>query len=382
MINGLKRSLAARAVVFCGLGLSSTLWAWGETGHNVIGRVAARLTTDASDKPLRDFILFKEEMMGHLCNIPDISWRSAKEKIVNSNAPTHYLDVEFLLADGKTFDFAAFPRTIQDARKVIETHCAQQGSELCPPGKTFAQKMDRVGTAPWRINQLMTMALSDMKKLQEEVAKTKPGEGDKKKSGSDKRTKLADSVATYWGVVGHYVGDLANPLHTTVDYDAWKRNQGGLHAYFETDIVRIAPLSLGQEVYDYARAKKPWETSILPILQKNKADPADAYANAVALLENSWVENREALFALDEKVSLTGKSLSKGGLKVPAQRKAPKEVYSQYRDFMIARLALAADTLSHLWLLSWEKAGKPDLAAYNSYNYPVDPEFIWPDYLK
>ncbi|MGE0173591.1 MAG: S1/P1 nuclease [Oligoflexales bacterium] len=377
MTGGLKPFSTASLIVAT-LACSQNAWAWGETGHNIIGRVAARLVRDSAPEPLSKFVEYKVEMMGHLCNIPDISWRDAPEKISDSNSPTHYIDVEYLLADGKTLDFKAFPKTILDAQKVLDAHCkANENAELCPKGNSFSEKMDRVGTNPWRIQQLLTMATARMKAFSERP-KAKSSKDEKRDSEG---IQMADDVATFWGISGHFVGDLANPLHTTTDYDGWKRNQGGLHQYFETDLVNYAPLDLTQDVYDYIRIKKPWENIILPILKRNGADQNDFFLNALALIENSF-GNIDALYQLDEKISLVGKSLMKNGTKVPAQRKDLKEAYGKYREFIIARLALAADTLGHLWMISWEKAGKPELNLYNSYNYPLNPVYIWPDYLK
>ena len=44
-------------------------------------------------------------------------------------------------------------------------------------------------------------------------------------------------------------------------------------------------------------------------------------------------------------------------------------------------MALGAAVLEHLWTVAWEDAGRPDLSAFFSYEYPTAPPFIAPGYL-
>ncbi len=39
------------------------------------------------------------------------------------------------------------------------------------------------------------------------------------------------------GVLGHYIGDLSQPMHNTSDYDGQSIDDPGIHAYFETTLV-------------------------------------------------------------------------------------------------------------------------------------------------
>jgi len=39
------------------------------------------------------------------------------------------------------------------------------------------------------------------------------------------------------GVLGHYVGDMTQPMHTTTDYDGQSINQPGVHKYYETTLI-------------------------------------------------------------------------------------------------------------------------------------------------
>lgn len=204
--------------------LNTDAFAWGERGHDLIARVAARLVAQRSSEPtlVAPFIA-KEHMLGHLANVPDILFRDLPEA-KGVEGPTHYFDSEYVFA---TPTVQGFPVAIADAVKMSEDH-----------GKNL---FDHVGTAPWRISQLFYLYVAALKSA-------KPADPAKPLS----RAELEEAVnraLLYAGVMAHYVGDLSQPLHTTVDYDGWKKDQGGIHSYFEEAVVNAFPLSLDYEVF-------------------------------------------------------------------------------------------------------------------------------------
>ena len=181
--------------------------------------------------------------------------------------------------------------------------------------------------------------------------------------------------------MAHFVGDLSNPEHGTSDYNGWNISQGGLHNYFETEMVNAQPLLLDQEVYLAALNKKPFANvqKILPEAQRTAlSDDPFAVAIAEALDARAHLT---ALTALDRKVSLLKPSRNDKGMNLKAERRLAEDVAPKFHDLLVERLSAGADTLAHLWESAWKKAGSPDLSGYQSYEYPVAPAFIKPDYL-
>jgi hypothetical protein len=82
----------------------------------------------------------------------------------------------------------------------------------------------------------------------------------------------------------------------------------------------------------------------------------------------------DALHELDRKISLVKKSDK--NLRKKAERKPSKAVANDYRNFLVERLSVGADALAAVWIAAWDAAGRPKMQGYQSYNYPVKPDFI------
>lgn len=345
------------------LGSSSAAWAWGERGHDAVARVAARLLAADEDPAVAAWgrlLSGREHMLAHLANVPDIVWRRPELKLDAVNPPSHFVDLEFILPEGKLTPSYAFPTTIEEHKKRIDANCQKKGAP-CAAGKDTRQRLEKAGHAPFRIQALMasaTEALSEVKKLDGEA-----------------KTKAMSQALLHLGVLAHFVGDLANPHHTTADYDGWFTGQGGLHGYFESDMVDIQNLGLEYDVFTEAKRHRP-------AAGLAKAGEEQALPMAWELLKSSHAE-LGSLTELDLKHSLLKKSDGDGkkdgsGAKrgKKAERRPPAEVASAYRDFIVLRLAMGADALARFWKLAWVQAQKPEVSFYRSYDYPVQPEFI------
>jgi hypothetical protein len=67
--------------------------------------------------------------------------------------------------------------------------------------------------------------------------------------------------------------------------------------------------------------------------------------------------------------------------KQKALRRKPVEAADSYRSFIVERWAVGADSLAKIWATAWNEAGRPDLTGYESFKYPLKPDFIVPSYL-
>ncbi len=349
----------------CSLGLftmSSSLLAWGERGHDAVARVAVRLTADGQEPAAGSWgklLAQKEHMIGHLANVPDIVWRRLGPEIDRLNAPSHFVDMEYVLEGRETTPLSKLPIDFAAYKKALEKNCSKSKSELsCAPGASLDAKLEKAGHAPFRIQALM-------KEITTSLRQVKANEANPALS-KEARQEPVDKALLYAGVLAHFVGDLANPHHTSVDYDGWLSDAGGLHSYFESEMVDAQELNLEAQVLDEARRHHP----AAPLWKEAQGD---AVRTAWALALESHGHLNE-LLNLDKTISRL--KPSEASKHERAVRKAPDQVKDSYRDLLILRLAMGADALQNLWTQAWVDAGKPDLSFYKSYYYPVQPDFI------
>ncbi len=195
-------------------------------------------------------------------------WRGTGEAELNATqAPDHYIDLE--LADmihplpRRRYDFIAA------AYGAIVTHPVQ-ASQLRP---------EHIGFQPYITNEVWERLKSAMRDYRDLTAKhedTKPVEA---------------AILFYSGWLGHYVGDGAQPLHTTVNFNGWvnKENPNGyttdhkIHWQFEGVYVAanvkegdVKPLvaalhPVGDEFDDYMTYLRHSNTLVERVYQLEKA---------------------------------------------------------------------------------------------------------------
>jgi hypothetical protein len=363
-----KTSRILAVAVILGLATPPQARAWGERGHDIVTRVAVRLLAArvAPGTPLAFQLGRKEFMLGHLSNVPDIVWRNQGEAIEKINAPTHYLDFEYVAPE---LTLAAAPRTPAAALQRMKDLCARPPKAYVCPVKEGAQPDESsAGTAPWRVGQLFRMTAASFRAA---------GAG-----GEEIDSDAVDAAFLTAGVMSHFVGDLGNPYHASRNYDGWETGQGGIHSYFEGALVSSYRLALAQEVFDAALTGRGLERVRKQFPANERAawsrDPV-VLALALTLDSHGRLDDANAIdlkFAL-----LKPSSLGPEGKRMGAERRNASELRPKFHDLIVERLATAAEVLADLWLQAWEEAGKPSFKGYRSFAYPVAPEFIPPDYL-
>ena len=162
--------------------------AWGPRGHEVVNRSAAEL----SKTPLAAFLETNKNRVGTLSLIPDSHWK--KPATAENEKPMHF------------FHWDSYGESaIKDRIPNIKFSEVQQSV-----GFDFV--VDN-GSAAWRVHSLYVDLVSALK------------------------TKDWNTALQMIGVMGHYVGDMAQPMHASVDYDGQSIGQPGVHKYFETTLV-------------------------------------------------------------------------------------------------------------------------------------------------
>lgn len=338
--RGMVRSLFAASILLIFFH-ALPAHAWGERGHHLICAVATRLVKDPG---LREFMEARADMMGHLCNIPDIYWKSLPSSEVVNGSSAHYLDPE---AAG--FSVSQVPLSIE-----------QYFAHSLKKYPTAVETADKLGTLWWRADQIWKRAVASAKTIPSTTPPATPAD--------EQNWKLPYNEAVYGfilnaGLLGHFPGDASMPFHGTIDYDGWETGRGGIHHFYEETCVDWYGSDLNAEVDHKARTVKraPAGSSIVEIMKK---------LSVQASADKPKVE------ALDQVIKPSNQEK-----KIRAERKPLKIACPKFHSLIVYEMARSASALADLWDRAYREAGSPDLSRYRSYHYPLQPDFIPVDYL-
>ena len=174
------------------------------------------------------------------------------------------------------------------------------------------------------------------------------------------------------------MGDLGQPFHSSVDYDGWKFNQGGIHQYFESDLVNETNGAWVDEVLSYALRFKP-SSRLTKLIQDLNIKP-NYLTFAVALATDS-IKEKNRILVIDRAHSiLKMPPKNNDGLRLKPTRKNASEALPYFSQILKERFAVSAELLADLWYLAYKNAGSPTISDYKSYYYPLKPEPIPIDY--
>lgn len=299
------------------LALPCTSFAWGKRGHAVVCEAASLLV---SPEPKSEFMRGSSYDLAYYCNVPDLVWK--KPKTYKVEWFNHFMDLEI------------FEREMKDTPREKPFELDRNAFN-----EAFPKIKNEAGRAWWRIRELDHRLEGLTQKLR--------GDGLKK----DKRHELQADWLVTAGAIGHYVADLAQPLHVTENFDGQLTSQKGIHSFFEDALVDElfgeAPSTLEADIRKLAREK--WAKATL----KEKT--------LLELLEGLSRASGEALkpvLAADQK---TGRSDRKKAL-------------DAQRSVILDRLSEGAVYLAEIWRrrLGWDFNGE------KFYRFEGQPKFIEP----
>lgn len=275
-----------------------SLFAWGEKGHLIVNE-AATLGLPA-DMPYFFLRAFPE--LTYFGPEPD-RIKNAGDSQDAVNLPDHQIDLE--LTDGMTL-----PRTrcaFMDALAATNAY------------RRHGMGHDDPGFLPWRIAELSQY-------LQRLFSMWRTADF------ADRRAIQQEIVVTA-GLLGHYVGDAANPHHTTINYNGWisDANPNGyandceIHTRFETQFISHS-----------IRREDVFPRVAAPKMRK------DYFASGLALIadSNSLVER---LYQIDKAHGFD----------------MFRPVDPEGKEFAISRLAAGASLLRDLWWSAWKNSAVP-----------------------
>lgn len=334
---------------------SQASYAWGGRGHDAICESAVFLVQNQN---FRGYLQNKPHVMGHLCNIPDVSWRNLNSELTVHGDPAHYVNPELLGLSVKDIN--------TDMKALIEKYTGRE-NRINENLKISSLPQD-LGSSWWRADQFYRKALESAKEFKKQ---TPPTNSKEEQDDNLAYNKSFYEMIVALGLMGHFVGDNGQPFHVTSDYDGYAAGHGGIHAYYEDATVAFFGPDLHTKIV--ASAKKMQSTA--PFLKgKNTVEKMRALAEISA-------NEIKAILKVDPVTSPSNLKIERGmRLKTPAQRQPANIGFKKFEKLIVTQMARSALLLAHLWEEAYLTAGSPEVKAYKSYRYPLSPEFVMPDY--
>lgn len=328
---------------------------WGGRGHHVICSAAVHLV---KEKGLSEFLKGRGHTMGHLCNVPDIYWKSLPADVSKEGNAAHFIDPEVI--------GVKIPQINEDFEKIVTEFTGTENKFKA--GSTIRSIPDDFGSLFWRVDQFARRitGLKDTFGLAAGPANRKEEQDEALPFNKATYTMMMDL-----GLMGHFVGDAGQPFHTTADYDGYAAGHGGIHAYYEEVTVAAAPADLESRVAKEASkyAKSSW------------LKPGPVVARMKLFTEESQKEIPR-LLALDPIKEKSVEKKEKGmSLREEAKRQDAAAGWKKFEPLTIKAMSRSAILLAQLWDEAYIAAGRPNLSNYRSYRYPFTPDYVPLDYL-
>lgn len=265
-----RRLLAALAVCAC----ASVAGAWDCYGHRLIASLALEITANSPKAPS----WMKEPSV--LAQIADQActpdrWRSTKMgQITHINNPDHYLDLEDLSAYSLSLESVPPLRNEFIKAMVLAKEKAGDKFEGRPPKQgDFAKTDEWPGFLPHAILEQYGKVVASLKTVLTLEQLNDP-------SRADQLAMARSSVLYNMGILAHFVGDAAQPLHTTKHHHGWKgENPNGytteysIHAYIDGGVIKTQKIT-AEEVRPRIKAEVPVTSQdpwgeVLPYIQRS-----------------------------------------------------------------------------------------------------------------
>src|SRR5437016_5645363 len=196
-------------IVFVQLGFHSS-WAWDYEGHRVVNQLA--LASLPTNFPAFVRTPAAAERVAFLAGEPD-RWRNTPDlPLKHSNGPDHYIDIDALDLYGLKAEMLPVFRYDYVAQLALARKAHPEKFPEIDPARNEDHTRELVGMLPWAITESygrLKSSFSYLKAFEEE-------------GGSPEEVANAQQDILYtMGVMGHYVGDASQPLHTTVHHHGW-----------------------------------------------------------------------------------------------------------------------------------------------------------------
>lgn len=296
--------------------------AWDAYGHRLICRLAIEGMGQGLEGGTPTWLTEPDSLARTAdgATLPD-RWRSTRVgQTTHVNNPDHYLDIEDLEPYGLTL------RTIPPLRhefvRALVLGKEKAGDKFTGrpvnPAKDFAKTDEYPGFLPVAI-------LENFGKLQASFRNIRTLEALNDPKRAVQLENMRNAARYEMGVLAHFVGDAAQPLHTTTHHHGWVGDnpngyttERSIHSYIDGTVLRENTIGLAdvRAACDFSR----------------KVDPLVTWEDVLTHIERSHAQV-EPLYKLKKANGLVG---------------------PEGKAFISARLADGASTLAALYRLAWE----------------------------
>ena len=307
--------------------------AWDYEGHRTVNSLA--LASLPADFPAFVREPANAERIAFLSGEPD-RWRNVSDlPLKHYNSVDHYLDVEQLGEAGLDAATVSAHRYVfaVDFAAGRAVHAAN--FTAIDPAKNSDRTREWPGFLPWAIAEQYGKLKSGFSYL-----KTFEESGGTPAEIANARANILHVM----GVMGHYVGDGAQPLHTTRHHNGWvgpNPNEytkwPGFHSWIDSGFINKA----GNITYDGLLPRISAAQPLVLAAAPGERDPVFTAAMNYLVEQHQFVE---PLYALEKT----------GALKAEVAATSVEG-----RAFIEERLLTGGRMLGSLWLTAWRQAG-PD----------------------
>lgn len=315
-------------VALLGIAVVPASQAWDYEGHRLVNQVA--LAALPQDFPAFVRTRNNAERIAFLAGEPD-RWRNAPDlPLQQANGMNHYLDMEDIPAAG--LDFATISSLRYEFALQFAAGRAAHPQNFPPINQKINADHTREwpGFLPWAVAEQFGKLRSEfsyLKVLQE--------------LGTPSEIANAQANIVYtMGVMGHYVGDSSQPLHTTIHHHGWMgpnphgyTTWTGIHAWIDGGLINKAGIKLPELK---AKVSPAMLISLAP-----RADGRDPVFVAELGFLQAQNHEVEPLYALHKAGKL-------------GDRDQP--VSPEARAFIDDQLVRGGEMLASIWATAWHEA--------------------------
>lgn len=307
--------------------LSPLAHAWDYEGHRVVNQLA--LAALPANFPAFALTPQARERIAFLGGEPD-RWRNITndQALPHANGPDHYLDLEELAAYGLTADTVPNLRYDLAGRLAVARATHPERFEPIDPLKNRDHTRELIGFAPHAITEYcgkLRSGFSYLKAYQDY-------------GGTPEEIANAQANIIYvMGVMGHFVGDCAQPLHVTRHHHGWVGDNpkgyttnASFHAWIDGGFF-----------------KKTGGINAAPLVGKirpativgDPLKPEDLFRQVMLYLGQTY-QQLEPLYQLEKEKKLTPEN-TQGG---------------EGRALLEGQLVKGGQMLGDLWFSAWQQA--------------------------
>jgi hypothetical protein len=311
----------------------AALPAWDYEGHRIVNQLA--LASLPKDFPAFVHKPAHAERIAFLAGEPD-RWRNVTDlPIKQYNGIDHYCDLEQILDAGLSYETLSPLRYVFAAQFAAGRLAHIDKFPDIDEAKNLDHTREWCGFAPWAIAEYfgkMRSAFSYLKTFEEN-------------GGTPEEIANAQANIVYMmGVMGHYVGDCAQPLHTTIHHNGWvgpnPQNYSvwqGIHGWIDGGFIGKAGIKTADMM---ARVTPAEAVSLAP--REDGRDPMFVAVIDYLLAGNKLVE---PLYQLE-----------KAGKFAHGKDEEPTP---EGRAFIEKQLLVGGAELAAIWETAW-KSAMPD----------------------